>query len=56
MQQPTPSFTTYFQAESFLEMHGYHCENEQWINKQNQNATVVPNLDGVFVEFYETKH
>lgn len=50
------SFSSYFEAESYLEMHGFHCEKEQWINTEKQNATAVYKDGCVFIEFNETVH
>ena len=44
------TFETYFQAESYLEKQGYHCEHERWIHKNKQDVSVVPNGSGVKIE------
>ena len=47
------SFTleSFFQAESYLEKQGYHCENEHWVQSEKPIATVVAKPNGVQIEF-----
>lgn len=52
----TPVFQTYFQAETFLEKQGYHCENEQWKKQGAPIATAVPLHNGVQIHFSSTQH
>lgn len=52
----TPVFESYFQAETFLEKSGYHCENERWIQEGKPDATAVPLPNGVQIHFNTTKH
>ncbi|HDI3289751.1 TPA: hypothetical protein PMD71_002817 [Vibrio cholerae] len=50
------TFESYFQAETWLEKQGYHCEEEQWVqSKEAPKAQVVPNANGVKIEF-KTQH
>lgn len=44
------TFESYFQAESYLEKHGYHCENERWVQTNKQDVSVVPNGSGVTIK------
>lgn len=50
------TFQTYFQAETFLEKQGYHCENECWVQDEKPIATVVAKSNGIKVEFKNTEH
>ena len=50
------TFQTYFQAETFLEKQGYHCENGCWVQDEKPIATVVAKSNGVKVEFKNTEH
>lgn len=50
------TFESYFQAETYLEKQGYHCENERWMKSEKTVATVVAKPNGVTVEFKNTKH
>lgn len=45
------TFESYFQAETYLEKQGYHCENEHWIQSEKPIATVVAKPNGVQIEF-----
>ncbi len=54
--QHQTQFKSYFLAESYLEIQGYHCEREKWISEKKPNATVVAKPHGVKIEFEETKH
>lgn len=54
--QHQTQFKSYFLAESYLEIQGYHCEREKWISEEKPNATVVAKPHGVKIEFEETKH
>lgn len=51
----TPLFKSYFAAEVYLEMQGYHCENNVWVDGKSHFATVVANDRGVYVEFINNK-
>lgn len=51
----TPFFKSYFAAEVYLEISGYHCENNVWIDNNSHFATVVAKGDGVCVEFINNK-
>ncbi len=51
----TPLFTGYFAAEVYLETHGYHCEDNVWVDGQSHFATVVANDRGVYIEFINNK-
>lgn len=44
------TFESYFQAESYLEKHGYHCEKERWIACEKPDVSVVPNGYGVEIQ------
>ncbi len=50
------TFQTYFQAETFLEKQGYHCENECWVQDEKPIATVVAKPNGIQIEFNKTQH
>lgn len=50
------TFESYFQAETYLEKQGYHCENERWMQNEKPIATVVAKPNGVTVEFKNTEH
>ncbi|EPZ5431739.1 hypothetical protein ACJPQX_20870 [Vibrio vulnificus] len=45
------TFESYFQAETYLEKQGYHCENEHWVQSEKPIATVVAKPNGVQIEF-----
>ncbi|UVD31979.1 hypothetical protein [Vibrio phage vB_Va_Val-yong3] len=45
------TFESYFQAETYLEKQGYHCENEHWVQSEKPIATVVAKPYGVQIEF-----
>ena len=44
------TFESFFQAESYLEKQGYHCENERWICDGEPNVSVVANERGVQIQ------
>ncbi|ELX7527365.1 hypothetical protein SKP09_004498 [Vibrio parahaemolyticus] len=44
------TFESFFQAESYLEKQGYHCENERWICDGEPNVSVVANVHGVQIQ------
>ncbi|MFA0055102.1 hypothetical protein [Vibrio echinoideorum] len=50
------TFQTYFQAETFLEKQGYHCENECWVQDEKPIATVVAKPNGIQIEFNRIQH
>ncbi|TDE19255.1 hypothetical protein E1100_25690 [Vibrio owensii] len=45
------TFESYFQAETYLEKQGYHCENERWVKGEKPIATVVAKPNGIQIEF-----
>ncbi|EKO3874548.1 hypothetical protein P0F29_003177 [Vibrio metschnikovii] len=45
------TFESYFQAETYLEKQGYHCENELWVQSKKPIAAVVAKPNGVQIEF-----
>ncbi|WP_341852023.1 hypothetical protein [Vibrio vulnificus] len=44
------TFKSFFQAETYLEKQGYHCENERWICDGEPNVSVVANGHGVQIQ------
>lgn len=44
------TFESYFQAETYLEKQGYHCENERWVRDGELNVSVVANGRGVQIK------
>lgn len=44
------TFESFFQAESYLEKQGYHCENERLICGGEPNVSVVANGHGAQIQ------
>ncbi|EKO3414740.1 hypothetical protein N2V14_004092 [Vibrio fluvialis] len=55
-QSKPPPFQTYFQAETYLEKQGYHCDESGIWTNGNMIAAVAAKQHGIQVEFEPTKH